>query len=417
MQMRLICWCSFINRTIKLAASEHPSVDELSKILCDAKEKGVPTDAITDAFEEHYNNTNMEDQNHSGEVKDSVTENEPQSFDNANEVDRERSIGDYSSPPSMAHTLSQDSDDSGSVFNEKHLDDKFSSMEHVDDSEEIGAFLTRFAQLKAGGHFPDANVDALEMFQADNHEPDAGEVEIDLVHGFVNKNLSTRLPELSEEEKLWSQQKEEDIQLEYANFLKKQGMTKPEVEYTDFKQQIAELRDVDNGDAEVYLMEESVVEVAFVDEEEEMRATEKSRNKQKWDFTKDFKKSMHREENVVLGRKVPTRGKSTSRSASRTTYFSNQNKKIAALEKMFEEREERIIREDFNMISWKSPWEKRWITEDPKPTHVMTRELRPEVKSEDDKIGLNDDPLLAPSAIDGVAAAAAFAERRSKKEG
>jgi len=65
------------------------------------------------------------------------------------------------------------------------------------------------------------------------------------------------------------------------------------------RQTVAEMRSVNDGDMEVYLMEEEVVEVAYVDEEEEMRATEKSRNKVKKELSEDIERNNMTNANVL----------------------------------------------------------------------------------------------------------------------
>jgi hypothetical protein len=160
--------------------------------------------------------------------------------------------------------------------------------------------------------------------------------------------------ELTEEEKLWSDRsKEKNLYSTYADFLKDlpvssfEKISRNNIDYDSddasqhSKQLVAEYRDMNNGDAEVYLMEEHEVEVAFVDEEEELRATEKSRNKEKWEFAKEYKKSLHREDNVLLGRKVIPR----TNKARRSTYFApKQIDHFATIEKYYAKKEESIIR-------------------------------------------------------------------------
>ena len=65
------------------------------------------------------------------------------------------------------------------------------------------------------------------------------------------------------------------------------------------RQTVAEMRSVNDGDMEVYLMEEEVVEVAYVDEEEEMRATEKSRNKANKELSEDIESNNVKNTNVL----------------------------------------------------------------------------------------------------------------------
>lgn len=128
------------------------------------------------------------------------------------------------------------------------------------------------------------------------------------------------------------------------------------------KQQIAEMRDVNFGDAEVFLMEDSVVEVAFVDEEEEMRASEKSRNKEKWESAKAVKNSTNMPDDVVGGRTI-NQGDKDVMKPSAVLPVPVRNEKLVALEKMFEDRDEKIIRgyqsRNPQVAHYTSPWGKQ----------------------------------------------------------
>jgi len=70
-------------------------------------------------------------------------------------------------------------------------EEKFGPMQKIDESEMASGFLNRFLALKAGGHFPDANVreiglpDPVISFD----EGDQSCIEVDLVHGYVRKDL------------------------------------------------------------------------------------------------------------------------------------------------------------------------------------------------------------------------------------
>lgn len=84
----------------------------------------------------------------------------------------------------------------------KHQKKVFDDISDVDESENISAFLNRLSALKAGGHFPDLNLDNLGSLLTKSSDGDA--VEIDLKCGFVKKQLadadpytSTRLDTLS----------------------------------------------------------------------------------------------------------------------------------------------------------------------------------------------------------------------------
>jgi len=321
-------------------------------------------------------------------------------------ADKETQHHAKASHPKLSQSLSEDS----SVASATQIDfeRKFGDMEEIDESEDIQAFLTRFKTLKEGGHFPDANVEALEDLGHEVDKDDADNIEVDLVHGFVKKDLLIAEKELTEEEKLWSEDPETDLYRKYSDFLKKMPVEvkKPDTDQIDTKsenetlgglqkQQIAEMRDVNFGDAEVFLMEESVVEVAYVDEEEELRATEKSRNKEKWEFAKAFKKSMNRPGDVVRGRKV-NQGDKTRVMPSAVVPV--RSEKLDALEKMFEDRDEKIIRglqsRNPQVAHWVSPWGKHQEHDMSTDTTITTMAEQP-----------------GAPAIDGVAAVAAMTTR------
>lgn len=290
--------------------------------------------------------------------------------------DDERALKDESSVfKSTPIQLESDAEsESSSVVSSKFRavlqNEKFQEIEEVDDNQEIDAFLTRLSVLKAGGHFKDANLENIgyEIDQSNLEEKDA--IEVDAVHGFVNKDLHTVELNLNEEELMWSDFKEKDLFVKHADFLKKLPLPVeiPNKNTCDddpptesiLKQHVAEYRDVNNGDAEVYLMEESQVEVAFVDEEEEMRATEKSRNKVKWEFGAEFKKSLHRQDGVVLGRRVSPKSSSFSRSTF-YDYSSSEHPKLKAIEETLEKnlrvRDEKLKKMG-SMDNWVSPWER-----------------------------------------------------------
>lgn len=76
------------------------------------------------------------------------------------------------------------------------------NMEDVNEDEEIEAFLTRFGTLHKGGHFPDANVSAVEDFiNKGSQEEEA--VEFDATYGFVDKKLEVSQSEEEDGEQEW----------------------------------------------------------------------------------------------------------------------------------------------------------------------------------------------------------------------
>jgi len=167
-------------------------------------------------------------------------------------------------------------DDSGMELNESFSDDsteikekeKFNQMELFDQTEDIEAFLNKFHELKMGGHFPQGNIAGLENVVNDKQR-DEDAVEIDLVHGFVKKEHVSETQELNEEEKLWNDSNEKDLYSKYSDFLNNlpvKGSSDDDNDSTTDKEHnhVAECHDTKDGDAEVYLMEGSTVEVATV---------------------------------------------------------------------------------------------------------------------------------------------------------
>jgi hypothetical protein len=63
----------------------------------------------------------------------------------------------------------------------------FDDNSEVDKNENIVAFFRRFSALQAGGHFPDANIEALKSFAKLSNDGD--EVEVDIVRGYVRKEF------------------------------------------------------------------------------------------------------------------------------------------------------------------------------------------------------------------------------------
>ena len=134
---------------------------------------------------------------------------------------------------------------------------------------------------------------------------------------------------------------------------------------------MTEVCDIKSGDSEVFLLDESVVEVAYVDEEEEKRTDEKQNNVEK--------SSTIRSENKKKAVKA----------------FKKSGEKLAgALEKMFEERDEKIIREytknNTQLEHWMSPWDK--------------------------SVPVDQDGIVSARNISGVAAAAAMTNQSRKRE-
>ena len=340
---KLICYSSFA--AIKL----HNKVrikEAAREILCASRKEGVEDSMMMKIFQCLKS------------VEDSVIHKMPIQ-------QKEKSP---TTPQSLAKFNSEDSSDSTSVAS-VDFEAKFGLMEDVDESEDIQAFLTRFKTLVEGGHFPDANIDALEVICQKSEAKDYGDdVEVDLVHGFVKKDFLVSDKELTTEEKLWSEGPDKDLYRRYSDFLKKIPV---EVENpsdlhkrlkTLDKYLITEVHDVNSGDTEVYLMDESVVEVAYVNEEEEKRAAEKPKKVEK-------SSSIN----------------SDDKRKGRVGAFQKPGEKLAALEKMFEERDEMIIREftkrSTRLERWMSPWE---------------RSFR-----------IDQDSIVSARKIDGVASAAA----------
>lgn len=72
---------------------------------------------------------------------------------------------------------------------------KFDEIDDVEEDEAISAFLSRFGSLHKGGHFPDANVDAIQDFLPSQSGSGEEAVEIDAKYGFVNKRLEQQASE------------------------------------------------------------------------------------------------------------------------------------------------------------------------------------------------------------------------------
>ena len=95
---------------------------------------------------------------------------------------------------SLKNNMDNDGQDSPSHNSRDILldyEEKFGPMQEIDESEMASGFLNRFLALKAGGHFPDANVREIGLPDPviSYDEGDQSCIEVDLVHGYVRKDL------------------------------------------------------------------------------------------------------------------------------------------------------------------------------------------------------------------------------------
>ncbi len=366
---------------------------EMQQLLDDARKEEIPTDGIESIFNAYK---------------------KLQEFEQS-----EAAAAPAPAPVSaVAQCLSEDSLDKF----DHNLIEKFGSMEEVDDNEEISAFLVRMAELKKGGHFKDAKMDEAD---AEKNYVETDEVEIDLVHGFVNKSLIQTNIELSEEEKLWSDRsKESNPFLVYSDVLKnlpveKVTRSRYDTHYSSDDSvdpsvhgKVAEYRDVENGNAEVYLIEGANVEVAFVNEKDQVLKTNETSCTQEDKESREVKsktKSLDKETNSTQDTKKTQQ--STIKASA--TYFSpdRASQGLAAIEKYFEEKEKSRVRyyerKKNYMKDWVSPWEKR-----DSQTHYSLEREGSSITSVSQRSGSTRTPI--GMTINGVAAVCAMQGSRTR---
>jgi len=194
--------------------------------------------------------------------------------------------------------------------------DKFREIEEIDDSDNISAFLSRMSALQDGGHFGQK---AARDFVSDEA------VEVDVNHGFVNKQLE---PAASEDVPWWDEDKS----------------NAEDEKWTTERAKSTELAEISSASSE----EESVIE----------RYSRLEQGSKKASSPKSVKPPRHKGRSAISAKKVSAAGTEQSQWFSRTfssgsidpvpditasLSLKNPPSLFSDLEAMFEKREEWAI--------------------------------------------------------------------------